>query len=242
MMKAIIVAAGKGNRLYPLTKEIPKTLLKINGKTILEHQLENLRQCGINDIVMVIGYQANKIEQLAGADIRYIYNPFYEITNSLVSLWFARSEIGGNFVYLHSDVVFDRRILENLLRQKKDICLVVEQKKCVEEDMKVRVVNNLIVEIGKKIPLPDTYGEFIGIARFSKAGSAVLSNVLENIVREGNMMPWFESAIQRLVEKGTQINQIDTKGKPWIEIDFPKDLEIARTRIYPAIKLGAEKQ
>ncbi len=166
--------------------------------------------------------------------IKKLYNQNMEIRKNL---W-LKIGLGGLFICFVIVLV----IAPGLLRQKKDICLVVEQKKCVEEDMKVRVINNLVVEIGKKIALPDTYGEFIGIAKFSKAGSTVLSSALENIVREGDMQLWFESAIQRLVENGTEIHQIDTNGKPWIEIDFPKDLEIARTRIYPAIKLVVEKQ
>ena len=236
-MKAIIVAAGKGNRLYPLTKDTPKPLLKINGETILEHQIQNLKNCGINEIVMVTGYQANKVEELAGPDIKYIYNPFYEITNSLASLWLAKVEMNGDFVYLHADVVFDRRILEEVLKRQEDICLVVEQKKCVEEDMRVRVVSGLMKEIGKGISLSEAYGEFIGIAKFSKAGAKLLAEALEKIVRRGDLMLWFESAIQWLIDDGHQVHTLNTGGKPWIEIDFLDDLEQARNNIYPKVGL-----
>ncbi len=236
-MKAIIVAAGKGNRLYPLTKDIPKPLLKINkNETILEHQLKNLTNCGISEIVMVTGYHANKVEELGGPDIRYVYNPFYEITNSLASLWFARNEMDDDFVYLHADVVFDRRILEDLLKRQENVCLVIEPKKCIEEDMKVRVASDLMVEIGKGISLSEAYGEFIGITRFSRAGAKLLAGALEKIVRQGDLMLWFESAIQWLIDNGCQVHTLSTEGKPWIEIDFPDDLEQARNSIYPRIK------
>jgi len=236
-MKAIIVAAGKGNRLYPLTKDTPKPLLKINkNETILEHQLQNLKKCGISEIVMVTGYHANKVEELGGPDIRYVYNPFYEITNSLASLWFARNEMDGDFVYLHADVVFDRRILEDLLKRQEDVCLVIEPKKCIEEDMKVRVASDLMVEIGKSISLSEAYGEFIGITRFSGAGAKILAETLEKIVRQGDLMLWFESAIQWLIDNGYQVHTLSTEGKPWIEIDFLDDLERARSNIYPRIK------
>lgn len=234
-MKAIIVAAGKGNRLYPLTKDIPKPLLKINNETILEHQIQNLRSCGISEIVIVTGYHANRVEELGGPDIRYIYNPFYEITNSLASLWFAKNEMDGDFVYLHADVVFDRRILEELLKRQGDICLVIEQKRCIEEDMKVRIAKGLMAEIGKGINLSEAYGEFIGIAKFSKAGAKLLAEALEKIVRQGDLMLWFESAIQWLIDNGYQVHTLNTDGKPWVEIDFLDDLEQARNNIYPRV-------
>lgn len=228
-MKAIIVAAGKGNRLLPLTKETPKPLLKINDETILEHQIGNLTSQGIDEIVMVTGYQAKKIEAAGGPDIRYIYNPFYEITNSLVSLWFARHEINGDFVYLHADVVFDRRILEKLICQPADFCLAVDKKSCVPEDMKVRVDGEQMVEISKNIDSHQAYGEFTGLAKCSKEGCKALTKVLDVMVREGELMLWFESAIQRLIDQGEKVYKCETEGWPWIEIDFVDDLEKAKT-------------
>lgn len=235
-MKAIIVAAGKGNRLYPLTRDVPKPLLKINEDTILQHQLQNLNKCGINNVIIVTGYLANKIQEASGLNIKYIYNPDYEITNSLVSLWYARGELNDDIVYLHADVVFAPSILGELLSVREDICLVVEKKRCVAEDMKVMVRGNLITEINKTMNLSKSYGEFIGIAWFSKKGAAVLANILDMIVKEEDLMLWFESAIQRLVDEGHSVYKCDTQGKPWIEIDFLGDLETARARIYPSIK------
>jgi choline kinase len=240
-MKAVILAAGKGNRLYPLTRDKPKPLLKTNGQTILEHQVQNLRSCGINDIVMVTGYQAPKIEAVYGAEIRYIFNPFYETTNSLVSLWLARNELNDDLIYLHSDVVFDRRILEELLEVRHDFCLTVDKKNCLEEDMKVTANGKLITEINKTMAISQAYGEFIGIARFSRDGARILSATLDRIVREGELMLWFESSVQRLIDERQQVYKCDTSGKPWIEIDFPHDLEKAQREIYPAITAQGNK-
>lgn len=234
-MKAIILAAGKGNRLYPLTKEIPKALQKLNGETILGHQIQNLRGCGINEIVIVTGFQANKIKELGGPNILYIHNPIYETTNNLVSLWFARNEMDGDFIFLNGDVVFDRRILEELLRMHQDICFVTEQKTCIAEDMKVKVKDAMVVEINKSMDSSEAYGEFIGIAKFSQESSRALAEALAEIVKEGDLTLWFESAAQRLIDKGYNLYKCDTNGKPWIEIDFPEDLEMAQSQIYPAI-------
>ncbi len=123
-----------------------------------------------------------------------------------------------------------------LLKRQEDICLVIEPKKCIEEDMKVRVASDLMIEIGKGISLSEAYGEFIGITRFSRAGAKLLAEALEKIVRQGDLMLWFESSIQWLIDNGYQVHTLSTEGKPWIEIDFLDDLEQARNNIYPRIK------
>ena len=234
-MRAIIVAAGMGKRLEPLTKNTPKPLLRIKDGTILEHQLQNLKSCGITDTVIVVGYLAERIKQVGGPNIKYIYNPDYETTNSLVSLWYAREEMNNGFTYLHADVIFHPGILLELLKVQEDICLVVEKKKCIAEDMKVKMKNGLITEINKTMPLTEAYGEFIGLAKFSTGGALALREALDTLVVNGGSEVWFESSIQWLADKSYPVYELDTGAKPWLEIDFPEDLDEARNKIYPMI-------
>ncbi len=232
-MKAVVVVAGRGRRLHPLTEDMPKPLLGIGETTILENQLRNLAGCGIDDIVIVTGYRADMVERLAGPDISYIYNPFYETSNSLVSLWLARHHLEGEFVYLHADVVFDPRILGDLVVDRRDICLAIERKPCVEEDMKVRLRGDRILDIGKNLESAAADGEFTGLARFSRRGADLLCQALDVIVRQGDLMLWFEAAVQLLIDGGCPVYCLETAGRPWIEIDFASDLEVARRDIYP---------
>ncbi len=234
-MKAVVVAAGRGRRLGPLTDDVPKPLLGIGGTTILEHQLGNLADCGIDDIVIVTGYRADMIERLAGPDLTYIHNPFYETSNSLVSLWLARQQLEREFVYLHADIVFDSRILGDLIADPRDICLAIERKSCVEEDMKVRLRGDRVLEIGKSLDSAVADGEFTGLARFSRRGGDLLCQALDVIVRQGDLMLWFESAVQLLIDGGCPVHCLETDGRPWIEIDFPGDLEVARRSVYPRL-------
>lgn len=209
-MKAIILAAGKGNRLYPLTKEIPKALLKLNGETILEHQIQNLRGCGINEIVAVTGFQANKIKESGGPNILYIHNPSYESTNNLVSLWFARNEMDGDFIFLDGDVVFDRQILEELLQMHQDICLVVDRKACIEEDMKVKVKDELIIEINKSMDSSEVYGEFIGIANcFSFYPTKVVAGAEGGIITSDS---------EGITQKARELRNVGRDGMEPVEI------------------------
>lgn len=234
--KAIILAAGLGQRLSSLTKEKPKSLLRVNGETILEYQNRVLHECGVENITIVTGYKADQIERTLGFNASYIYNPFYPITGSLVSLWFAKNEMKNGFVYLHGDVLFHKQILKKLLSTQSDISLAVAKKDCITEDMKVKVNSGRIIEINKSVETSKAYGEFVGLARFSRKGAKKLVIILEKIVREGNLTDYFEYAIQRLVNEGHEVHKCDVNNLPWVEIDFIEDFYKAKKVVYPSIR------
>jgi L-glutamine-phosphate cytidylyltransferase len=143
-MKAVILAAGRGSRLYPYTKYIPKCLLDIGGETILERQINHIRDCGIDEVVIVVGFWFEKVENFLtdydglGMRITTLYNPFYKTTNSLISLWIARSEMNEDIVIINGDNVFEVDVLEKALGVRDEtICLPVKGKQGYEdEDMK----------------------------------------------------------------------------------------------------------
>ena len=110
-MKAIILAAGLGSRLMPLTKEMPKSMLKVGGKPILKWIVGNLKSCGIHEIIIVTGYKQDKIKEFFGDTVQYRYNPFFKHCNQVGSVWFARNDMNDEFIYIHADVFFDVRIL-----------------------------------------------------------------------------------------------------------------------------------
>ena len=120
-MKAIILAAGSGTRLRPYTNGKPKCLLDIGSTSILEHQINNIRDCGINEVVIVVGFRFERVEDFLrsydglGMRINTLYNPFYQSTNSLVSLWIARSEFDEDLVVMNGDDVYEIGVLDKTL-------------------------------------------------------------------------------------------------------------------------------
>ena len=246
-MKAIIVAAGHDNRLEPLTKNIPKCMLDIKGKTILERQIENLASCGIDEVIIIKGYKKETIDI---PNIKYYLNPDFETSGILKSLFFAEEELDDNFVFLYSDIIFERRVLEKLVRSNADIALVVDRnwedhyKERVEhptsEAELVKVEDNKIVKIGKNIASEDAYGEFIGLAKFSKKGAGALKDCYKNVF-EGYKEKEFHEAIsidkayftdiiQELIDKGHEVSNIDIYGD-WVEIDTFEDYRHAWTEV-----------
>lgn len=145
-MKAVIVAAGKSSRMYPLTLKTPKPLLKIDDLTIIERSINNLTENGVKDIAVVVGYLKEQIIKKLKGKVTFIYNPFYEITNDMASLWFAKEFVKDwEFLYLHGDLVYHSDLIKKCFDTKGNIILVVDIKRCNEEDMKVRVKNGLFV-------------------------------------------------------------------------------------------------
>lgn len=231
-MKAVILDAGEGKRLRPLTSLKPKCLLKLNDVTILEHQLMNLIKCGIRNVVIVVGYHAGQIFEVienkdSDLEIEFIQNPIYYKTNTVYSLWLAGKRIEDNFVFLNGDVVFHKEVLERLLKSHYDTCIAVERKQVCEEEVKVQLVSNLVKTIGKDIELSKAHGEFIGIAKFSKKFNKLFIDQLNKVVEEGRVDEIFEVALDRTL-KSYDVYAVDVSDLPCREVDTYEDFNTAK--------------
>ena len=186
-MKAIILAAGSGTRMYPYTHDKPKCLLDIGNISILEHQINNIRDCGINEVVIVVGFRFEKVEDFLrsydglGMRINTLYNPFYQSTNSLVSLWIARSEFDEDLVVMNGDDVYEIGVLDKVLSVRDEkICLPIKRRPRYErEDMKVIVDDGKITKISKDISNGETSAESVGIRVFNDTGVELLKRAIE---------------------------------------------------------------
>ncbi len=229
-MQAVILSAGEGKRLRPLSAKVPKCFLKIKGKPIIEYQLEYLRKEGIKDIIIVVGYKAKFIKRkLQNRSIKFVLNPFYKKTNVLTSLWFAKDKLKNSFVFMHADTIFEEGIFRKMMAKRADIVLPVDLKECNEEDMKVMIEKEKIKKISKEIPLNKAAGEFVGIAKVSKRVLPRLKLILDEFMYRGEFNHFFEEAIQKMLdERKYKIDYIQTNGMFWNEIDFYEDLCWAR--------------
>ena len=237
-MRVIILAAGKGERLYPLTKNTPKSLLEIgHGKTVLESQLENIASCGIRDVTIVTGYKTEQIEakvkDIDFLDITICYNPFYATSNNLISAWLAIRETSENFVLVNGDDIFKRKVLEGLLKSPNDITMVIDRKeKYDEDDMKVVTDGELVLKVSKEIPVEEANGESIGMILFRRKGRSIIRETLERMVRvEENKKIFYLAALQNIMDKGYPVHFHECSPQDWAEIDFHSDLSFIRRHI-----------
>jgi choline kinase len=240
-MRAIILAAGKGNRLYPLTESKPKCLLKVKGKSFLNYCLENLRLCGVDDVVIVTGFASKKIDvevKKLGYNPVLVFNPEFATKNNIVSLWVARDLIKDGFLLINSDVLFHPKILELAVNSPKENFLMLDDTKVLgEEEMKVKAVDGVMLHISKLLNPKESQGEYIGICRFNAAGASAIINALDQLLKENQFDKFYEEAFQRIAP-GFRIEYESTKSLPWIEVDNLRDLSYARTKTIVKIQRG----
>ena len=225
-MKAIILAAGKATRLLPLTKDTPQSLLKIGKKNILENQIERLKKCGVENIVVITGYLSERVEKFCEKlRIKTLFNPFYEVSGMALTLWVAKEELKDGFILLYSDVLFELKIIDGLLKNKGDICLAIKKDELREEAEKIVEEDGIIKSISKTEEGAEN-GEFIGVAKFSSIGAKKLIGEVNNVAKI-NLNINFIEVIDNIIKKGEVVTAYDIKDASFIDIDFSKDLEKA---------------
>ena len=227
-MKAVILSAGKGTRLSKITENIPKALIEIGGKKILERQIQILLENGITKIFVVIGYKADKIrEQINFIEkVELIENKEYATTDNIYSLYLANNELrDGEFILLNGDTVFEEDIIKLLVSKKGDSVAPVDSEYYDLEELKIKEENGYVVEIlSKSVSREISNGSTIGIFKFSSEGSKALFFEIEKLTREGVKNKWFEYALNNVLKK-IKMYKIDISGMKWIEVDTIEDLK-----------------
>lgn len=241
-MKGVILAAGISSRLRPLTDTTPKCLLPIGGETILARTLNNLTACGIRDIVIVGGYLEDQLRSYVSGNfpelgVKFLTNDVYASTNNIYSLWLAKSDVlEHGMILLDSDIIFEDRIIQALLRSGYDNCLAVNTKiRLGDEEIKVAVDRrNRIRAISKEVPPGQAIGESVGIELFAPSMLKTLFDILDRkIVRERAVNEFYEAAFQEVIDRGGEIYAVDVGMYKAIEIDTAEDLLAAEKNILP---------
>jgi len=232
-MKAIILGAGQGKRLLPLTSDRPKNTIELAGRTMLAWQVEQLVRCGVERIHVVTGFKAEaqdrEIERLSsrypGCELGTIFNPFYKVADNLVSCWMAADRMDEDFVLVNGDTLFHESVLRRLLSSHRaPVTLAIDRKDHYDEDdMKVHLNGTQLLEIGKDLPRDRVNGESIGMLYFRGEGPAIFRNMLERIMSaDGALEIWYLSAIGAIAQQHVVQTQ-SISGLEWCEVDFPVD-------------------
>jgi choline kinase len=244
-MKAIVIAAGMGNRLNPLTNDKPKCLLPINGKPLLEYQIEALRGAGIGRIALIKGYKEEMIDL---PNIVYYINSDYRNNNILHSLFYAEEEMGDEFVAAYSDILYEQYVIERLLGSKEDISIVVDidwegyydgrtDHPIEEAENVIFDADNKVVKIGKILPdKKAVHGEFAGIMKCTKEGARIFRQHFNRLKCEYSGKPFQRAAVfekayltdifQDMADCGVKIHCVIIE-KGWMELDTVQDYENA---------------
>ncbi len=233
-MKAVILSAGQGKRLLPLTADCPKCILPVRGRSLIEWQIDELTKCGINQVTVVLGFRADKVERLLRArydshHVRTIYNAAYAVSDNLVSCWAAHDEMDADFVLLNGDTLFEAAVLQRLLETHGyPVTMVVSHKDDYDtEDMKVELDGYRLVRVGKDL-LPDQVdGESIGMIMFRNQGPMLFRSFLEKALRDPSApKKWYLSVIDEMA-RSMPVWTCSIKEFQWCEVDYQADLKLA---------------
>jgi choline kinase len=239
-VRAVILAAGAGTRLNGSDVVRPKCLATFEGTPLIDLQLRTLRRCGVHDITVVVGFEAERVRRCCGPGVRFVENADFASTNSLYSLWLARPLLDRDFVALNCDVLFHPVMLADLLSARHENAVLVSfpddgDPPFGDEEMKVCVRRGRVVDIRKDLPASDTDGENVGIARFSAAGASRLVDLMDRLVAADGRRDWAPRAFAEFA-RANALHAIGTRGFPWTEIDTPDDYQRAMRHVFPGIR------
>ncbi len=232
--QAVILAAGKGSRLNGSNNGSAKCMAKVGDATLIEHQIRTLRSFGIERIVVVVGHEADSVRACAGDDCIFVENAQYAETNSLYSLWLARQAVTDSFLLMNCDVLAHPEVYRRLFDADGTALAFDSGSGDEPEHMKVHVSDGMLQAISKELPGCLTRGENVGILRFDKDDIPALFKAAGEFIERGQLNMWSPAAVGRL-SQSRPVRCIDVADLDWVEIDFPEDLELARTKIWPAV-------
>jgi choline kinase len=240
-MNIVILAAGVGNRLRPFTAEHPKCLLSFGGKSLLQRHLEMVDGLAVGKITIVVGHLADQVEAeveriRARRHIQLVYNSQYTLGSAL-SLLQAQAALGSDpAIVMDADLLLCRDMVTRLFTSSAPSCLLADPRLIdTGEEVKVLVRSDgTVCELGKHVRRGGSVaGESVGIYKFSPEAGQALVGMLKRRVGENPGLE-YEAIIDGVLDE-MQMHYISVGEFPWIEIDFPDDVERARKEIWPLI-------
>lgn len=237
-MKAIILAAGEAKRLRPITENIPKCMLKIGPQSIIDYQIDNLLKSNINNIVVVTGFLAEKLEshllkKHKDVNFTFIRSEEYYKTYPAHGLWLAKKYMDDDIIYLNADVICHPYIISEIVSSNFNSVTALHKNNWDEEQVNIITEANSgnVLEMGKHISRELSSGEFIGVTKMSKAFNQELIKVLDNFIAKNELKKFAADAINITIQRGQLMHGVNLTHLAAIEVDTLDDLIEAQTKI-----------
>ena len=244
-MQAVILAAGRARRLGPMAERLPKCLLNVGGRVLIEYSLDNLVHGGVSGITFVTGHCSEAVQNVVGprhlgVPVHYRFNPHYRDTGSVVSLLLAAQEIiAPNLLVVESDILYHPQFIDAAMNAADDTVMVADASGSGDEVFVCSGRDNRLVFLGKNAtPLlrERSIGEYAGIARLSAGLCRHYRSHAAGLLASGQAIGHYEDLIFDLVQLGRNVGVCHCPSLPWGEVDTLQDLERARKKIYPELR------
>lgn len=226
-MKALLLAAGRGTRISRYLEGNPKCTVDIGGIPLINYTITLLKSKGISDIAIVVGYQHHIIENLLKDEgVSFFYNPFFDVTNSIASAWFAKDFLNDNddILIMNADVFVEASVIDLMLNEQKSPVLLGDDRRKEEADYKLKYSDGILQKYGKELSGNDITGEYVGIAKMSKSYLPIFTSQLETMINEQKHSVWWENVLYELSSK-QDIYVSNIGNNFWAEVDYIEDYE-----------------
>lgn len=226
-MKVLLLAAGRGTRISRYLSGNPKCTVDIGGEKLIRYTVDLFHKKGITDIGIVLGYRAEVIrEVLSDKNVRFFYNPFYDVTNSIASAWFAKDFLAAadDTLIMNADVYLEEAMLDKILQTQLSPVMFADGTRKEEADYKFKYTDGILEKYGKDLTGDDISGEYIGIGRFSKEFMPEFLAQLEEMISTQRHSVWWENILYEMVgSRNVYVASLD--GLFWAEVDYIEDYE-----------------
>ncbi len=227
-MKVLIMAAGVGSRISRHLQGQPKCCVDIGGKPLITRTFETLYKRGLSDIAIVTGYSKEFVyEALKGYKYKSYVNPFFRVTNSIASAWFALDfmDEDDDLIILNGDLFFEEELLDIVIEEINSPVMLSDSSRIEDADYRFSWENNLLKRFGKELTNEETTGEYVGIGKLRSHEIKKFKDDIEYLIDSGEYNCWWEDALYRGIEEGYRVFIRDIKGVFWAEVDYIEDYE-----------------
>lgn len=227
-MNYLILAAGLGTRLHPYTRNYPKSMLKLgNDKCALQNTIDSIKKYDSTaNITTVVGFNQDIIKStISGCN--FIDNPFYKVTNSIASVWFAKELLNDDITIINADVVFEDSLWQKIISTNLPVFVCIDSSIKQDGDYNVQVIDDNVILMSKE--LKEYFGEYAGITKLNKENAQILKFEINEMVKDGFYNEWYENAVvQTILNNKMVVKYLDIQEYNWAELDTINDLFVAR--------------
>ncbi len=227
-MKVLIMAAGRGTRISRHIQGKPKCCVEFEGEPLIHRSVRLLTEMKIGEIGIVTGYQSGEVlKAIHNIQVAHFYNPFFDVTNSIASLWFARNffSTADDMIIMNGDLFIEKGLIDSIVNERILPVFLADSSRIEDADYRFQWEDNRLVKYGKEIPNDETTGEYVGIGKIDKRFILQFINKLDEMINAQQSSKWWEDILYSFIGTGTDIYIKDIKGIFWAEVDYIEDFQ-----------------
>ncbi|MHB1350001.1 MAG: phosphocholine cytidylyltransferase family protein [Desulfobulbaceae bacterium] len=227
-MKIIIMAAGRGTRISRHIHGKPKCCVEFEGEPLIHRTIRILTEMKIGEVAIVTGYQSGEVLKAMGSyQVAKFYNPFFDVTNSIASLWFARDffAVPDDVIIMNGDLFMEKELVASIVDETRLPVFLADSSRIKEADYRFQWQDNILKKYGKELPNEETTGEYVGIGKIDRRFILKFIAKMDEMINSQQSGKWWEDILYSFIGTGTDVYVKDINGIFWAELDYIEDFQ-----------------